>query len=199
MTRLSQQGQRIEMTSVAGMLTELNQLEEIGGMPTIIELINTSGDTLEVDVHAQMVKRASTRRHLMRTADDIHKLAQDAQRDLSDILKESESRLFDISDTYVEGRFIPIAEAVSEYYEAIEYRLSQPGGSYGVPSGFKKLDQLLGGFQKSDLVVFAGRPGMGKTSFLLTAALHAAEMGGTHRHLHEWRWAPSRSYSASSR
>ena len=72
---------------------------------------------------------------------------------------------------------MPIWEAVSDYYDEIEKLLELGAGTVGIPTGFKGLDGLLGGFQKSDLVVFAGRPGMGKTSWILTVAMHAARRG----------------------
>jgi len=72
---------------------------------------------------------------------------------------------------------VTMSDALSAYYNRIEHLMLERGGTVGVPSGFRDLDQLLGGFQRSDLLVFAGRPGMGKTSFLLTVALNAARAG----------------------
>jgi replicative DNA helicase len=85
--------------------------------------------------------------------------------------------LFSVSDNQIKREFVPMWDAISAYYDEMEKNLASGEGIVGLPTGFKALDGLLGGFQKSDLSVFAGRPGMGKTSWLLTVALNAARWG----------------------
>ena len=104
-------------------------------------------------------------------------MALDEELPIDKVISEAEQALFAVSNSQIKREFVPIWDAVSEYYDEIEKLLEVGTGTVGLPTGFKALDGLLGGFQKSDLVVFAGRPGMGKTSWMLTVALNAARRG----------------------
>jgi len=177
MQRLSSRGEAIDLLTVTEELANFRQLETIGGQSYLIQLTNNTPTALYAEVYARIVQRTAIRRRLMETADHIKMLAIDEERPIEEVIEEAESHLFNVSDTQMKRDFVPMWEALSEYYDRIEALLLQRGGAIGVPSGFRDIDHLLGGFQKSDLVVFAGRPGMGKTSFLLTTAMNAARVG----------------------
>lgn len=173
--------ERKEVADYLTIITELKNmgwLEDVGGPAYLTRLINNTPNAIHAEFYGRIVERAAVRRRLLKAADEIKALAVDEQLDLDRVVNESETRLFNVTDRQVKREFKPIYEAVNQYFDQIEYLMQNRDQSFGVPSGFKDLDTLLGGFQRSDLVIFAGRPGMGKTSFLLSAAANAARMGG---------------------
>lgn len=175
--RLNERGEVIDYLTAAEELDHMKVLEDIGGRPYLTELINATPTSLYAEVYGRLVERASIRRKLLLASDEIKKLAFDEEMPIESVLSEAETKLFNISDSQMKREFIPMWQAISEYYDRIEHLLQNRHESLGVPSGFRDLDQLLGGFQRSDLIVFAGRPGMGKTSFMLSAAMNAARVG----------------------
>ena len=152
-------------------------LEEIGGPAYLTGLVNNTPSSVHAEVYGRLVERASIRRKMLVATDEIRKLALDEELPIDKVISESEQALFSVSSSQIKREFVPIWEAVSEYYDEMEKLLAAGQGMVGLPTGFKALDGLLGGFQKSDLIVFAGRPGMGKTSWLLTVALSIARRG----------------------
>lgn len=175
--RLNERSDIIDYLTVAEELDHMQLLDEIGGRPYLTKLVNSTPTSLYAEVYGRLVERAAIRRKLLLAADEIKKLAFDEEMPVDTVLSEAETKLFNISDSQMKREFVPMWQAISEYYDRIEHLLQNRHESLGVPSGFNDLDQLLGGFQKSDLIVFAGRPGMGKTSFMLTAAINAARVG----------------------
>jgi len=175
--RLNERSDIIDYLTVAEELQHMNLLDEIGGRPYLTKLVNSTPTSLYAEVYGRLVERTAIRRKLLMAADEIKKLAFDEEMSVDSVLSEAETKLFNISDSQMKREFVPMWQAISEYYDRIEHLLQNRHESLGVPSGFNDLDQLLGGFQKSDLIVFAGRPGMGKTSFMLTAAINAARVG----------------------
>lgn len=177
MHRIHERSEPIDYMLLADELRAFGHLDLVGGEPYLIKLSNDTPNSAYAEVYARMVERTSVRRRLIAAADEIRQLAQDEEMSVDNIIRESESLLFTVSDQQVQRDFKPMWEALSEYYDRIEELMQNSGKAMGVPSGFSKLDELLGGFQRSDLLVFAGRPGMGKTSFLLSVAMNAARGG----------------------
>src|SRR5688500_84564 len=114
----------------------------------------------------------------MNVSYEIKKLAHDETLNIEHVIGEAESKLFTVTETQVKREFVPMWDALSDYYDRMEYMLQHQNEASGLPTGFRDLDQLLGGFQKSDLLIFAGRPGSGKSSWMLTIALNVARFGG---------------------
>ncbi|QPC84657.1 replicative DNA helicase [Phototrophicus methaneseepsis] len=177
MSRLSERNDAIDLLTVAEELDNYSQLEAIGGQAYLIQLTNNTPTSVYAEVYGHIVERTAIRRRLMEAADQIKQLALDEEKNIDHVISDAEAQLFSVSDMQMKRDFVPMWEALSAYYDRIEELLQNQGQALGVPSGFKDLDQLLGGFQRSDLIVFAGRPGMGKTSFLLTTAMNAARVG----------------------
>ncbi|MAU13256.1 MAG: replicative DNA helicase [Anaerolineaceae bacterium] len=177
MARLNERGMAIDQLTVAEELDNFNHLDAIGGQAYLIQLANNTPTSVYAEVYGRIVERTAVRRRLMQVSDEIRLLALNEEKNIEDVISEAESQLFNVSDTQTKRDFVPMWEALSAYYDHIEELLQNQGKALGVPSGFRDLDQLLGGFQRSDLIVFAGRPGMGKTSFLLTTAMNAARIG----------------------
>ena len=152
-------------------------LDEIGGPAYLTSLVNNTPTAMHAEVYGEVVARASTRRKMLMAADTIREKAYDEELPIDKVISEAEQALFAVSNDQIKREFVPIWDAASEYYDEIEKLLEKGAGTVGLPTGFKALDGLLGGFQKSDLIVFAGRPGMGKTSWILTVAMQAARRG----------------------
>lgn len=175
--RISENNMPIDMLVLVEVLENMGKLDDVGGQAHLIQLASNTPSAYNAEIYGRIVERASIRRRLIMAADDIRKMAMNEDSTLESVLSEAEARLFSVSDIQTRRSFVPMWQALSDYYDRMEQLLSRRGQALGVPSGFRDLDLLLGGFQKSDLLVFAGRPGMGKTSFLLTVALNAARVG----------------------
>ncbi len=175
--RLNERNEALDYLTIVTELKNMGWLEDVGGPAYLTRLINSTPHAIHAEFYGRIVERAAVRRRLLKAADEIKALAVDEQLDIDRVVNEAESRLFDVTDRQVKREFKSMYEAVGQYFDQIEYLMQNRDKSFGVPTGFKDLDQLLGGFQRSDLVIFAGRPGMGKTAFLLSAAANAARIG----------------------
>ncbi len=176
--RLLVRDERIDFLTLIEELRDHEQLEEVGGEAAIVRLFRSTPSSAHADAYARIVERASTRRRLMSAADEIKELARDEGKPLEEVTSEAESKLFSVTEGRDQRDMVPLSRAISEYYDRIEYLVNHPNETLGLPSGYRDLDRLLGGCQKSDLLICAGRPGMGKTSFVLSVALNAARFGG---------------------
>jgi len=173
-TRLQERNDAIDYVTLARELQDMRVLDEIGGLAYLTSLANNTPTAVHVEVYGEMVARAATRRKMLAAADNIRQFALDEELPIDKVINEAEQALFSVSNSQIKREFVPIWEAASEYYDEIEKLLEIGAGTIGMPTGFGDLDGLLGGFQKSDLIVFAGRPGMGKTSWMLSVALNVA-------------------------
>ncbi len=175
--RLNERNDEIDYVSVVQELKNLEKLDEIGGPPYITQLINNTPTSIHAEVYGRLVERAAIRRRLLSAADRIKMLALDEQLTVERVMDEAETELFGVSERQLARELVPMREALSQYYDLIEGLMQATGDPLGLPTGFNDLDKLLGGLQRSDLLVFAGRPGMGKSSFLLSVALNVARLG----------------------
>lgn len=162
LTRLHERGEPIDYLTVTQELKDTGRLTEIGGPAYLTQLINSTPTSVHAEVYGRLVERASVRRRLMAASDEIKSLALNEELTVEQVISDAEARLFDVTERQMSKELIPMREAVSDYFDRIEYLMANRNQPLGVPSGFKDLDKLLGGFQKSDLIIFAGRPGMGK-------------------------------------
>lgn len=176
-TRLHERGEQIDYLTVVEELRQQNRLEEIGGAAYLTYLINHTPSSIYTETYGRIVERAALRRRMLNAASTIARLAQQEDRDINDVIDQSEAALFAVTERRLRQELVPIGDALTEYYDRIERLVRQQTESLGVPMGFTDLDRLLGGLQKSDLIIIAGRPGMGKTSWLLTVAHNAARAG----------------------
>ena len=175
--RLHDRHDAIDYVTLSRELQDMSVLDEVGGQAYLTSLVNNTPSSVHAEVYGRLVERTSIRRKMLTATDEIRRLALDEELPIDKVLSEAEQALFTVSNSQIKREFVPIWQAVSEYYDEIEKQLAAGDETFGLPTGFKKLDELLGGFQKSDLIVFAGRPGMGKTSWLLTVALNIARRG----------------------
>lgn len=177
LTRLVDRSEPIDYLTLTQELRDMDKLAEIGGPAYLTQLINSTPTSVHAEIYGRLVERAATRRRLMSASDEIKALALNEELTIEQVINESESKLFDVTERQLTRELIPMREAISTYFDRIEHLMVNKDEALGLPSGFKDLDKLLGGLQKSDLIIFAGRPGMGKTSFMLSAAVNLARLG----------------------
>ena len=171
---LSERNDAIDLLTVTEELRHRQKLEDVGGAVYVAQLANNTPTYLYAETYAQVVQRAAVRRRLMEAAGKIADLARDEGRELQEAISAAEVALFAVTDQSLRQEIIPIEQAVNDYYRRIEELFLSQQEILGVPTRFGALDKLLGGLQKSDLIIVAARPGMGKTSFLLSLTLNAA-------------------------
>jgi replicative DNA helicase len=155
-------------------LAARNQLDELGGPAYISHLINVVPTAIHAEGYGRIVERMALRRRLLTAASDIAQLAYEEADDIDQTIDSAEQALFGVSQRRVSRDMLPISEAIRSYYDRIEYLYEHRGEPLGIPTGFFDLDKMLGGLQKSDLIIIAARPGVGKTSLMLNVALNAA-------------------------
>ncbi|HUN07090.1 MAG TPA: replicative DNA helicase [Aggregatilineales bacterium] len=160
--RLAGRSQPIDYLTLVQELRDLNALNDIGGPAYLTQLMNNTPTSVHAEVYGRIVEGAATRRRLIAAADQIKSVAGMQDLTVQEVIAQSEAKLFDVTERQLTKELIPMREAMNMYYERIEQLMYNKDGALGVPSGFKDLDKLLGGLQKSDLLLFAGRPGMGK-------------------------------------
>ncbi len=165
----------IDVLTLANRLNEKKQLEQIGGRSYLVELSNNVPSASHIVEYANIIRRKSTLRKLLHSAHEISKLGykEDAE-DVDGLLDEAQQHLFAITQKHLRQTFTPIRGILNDAFDRIDELHREKGKLRGVASGFTQLDQLLAGFQKSDLVILAARPSVGKTSFALDIARHAA-------------------------
>jgi replicative DNA helicase len=162
MTRIVERNDRLDTLTVQEELRAHGRLNDIGGPAYLMQLINNTPTSVHAEVYGRLVERAALRRRLLTAADEIKSLAMDETLTTENVTSEAESRLFRVTERNLRRDIIPMREAVIEYYDKIEHLMQHQDEPLGLPTGFRDMDELLGGLQRSDLLVFAGRPGMGK-------------------------------------
>lgn len=150
------------------------QLETVGGPAYLTSLINSVPTAIHVEHYAHIVERTAILRRLIEAAGKIAGLAYGEAEDVDIVVDRAEQILFDVSQLRVSRGLTPIKRILTEYYDRIEYLHQHQGEMVGLPTGFIDLDRLLGGMQRSDLIIVAGRPGMGKSSLGASIAYNAA-------------------------
>ncbi len=172
--RIQERNDEIDYLTVIEELRQQGRLTELGGPAYITYLINHTPTSIYAEAYGRIVERASLRRKMLAAASEIAQLAHEEDADINEVIDRAEQSLFEVTERRLNKELVPIRLAISDYFDRIEYLYQQPDVPRGVPTGFTDLDRLLGGLQKSDLCIVAGRPGMGKTSWLLSVALNAA-------------------------
>lgn len=176
---LYDQGNPVDFVTLTDELDRRGKLEEVGGHSFLSSLVNAVPTAINAYQYAQIVQEKSTLRHLISAAGDIARKAYDDEQDVGDVVNEAEKLIFAIAERRLEQDLVAITDVVPKVLEDIRELMEHRGEVLGVPSGFNQLDELLGGFQKSDLIILAARPGMGKTSLALNIALNAAREHGS--------------------
>ena len=177
-TSLHEQRVPIDLLTVADELERRNQISEIGGRAYLTALVNQVPSSLNAESYGRIVEGHSIRRRMITAANQIASIAYNEKTSVDDVMDAAEKAVFNVSERRLKHDLQPISSVLSEYYDRIDDLAKRPEDFYGVPTGFIDLDKMLTGLQPSDLLIIAGRPGQGKTGFLLSVAKNA---GLTHK------------------
>jgi replicative DNA helicase len=179
-TRLHEQRTPLDILTVTEELDRAGQLGEIGGPAYLTALLNQVPTSLHAEAYGHMVEATAIRRRMLNAANQIATLAYDEHESVEHVMEEAEKSVFDVSQRRLRHDLQPISAVLSEYYDRIDELARRPEEIFGVPTGFIDLDRMLTGMQASDFLIIAGRPGQGKTGFLLSAAKNAAMLHKKH-------------------
>ncbi|MFA6512366.1 MAG: replicative DNA helicase [Patescibacteria group bacterium] len=168
------QREPIDVISLTNRLQEKKMLDIIGGRGYLTELANTVPTSSHVVHYANIVQRKATLRRLITAAADISGFGYGEEEEVERVLDRAEQALFQVSQRYLKQNFIPIRNILSDAFDRIDELHKNTGQLRGIPTGFPDIDNLLAGLQKSDLVVLAARPSVGKTSLALDMCRHVA-------------------------
>ncbi|HXF83832.1 MAG TPA: replicative DNA helicase [Anaerolineales bacterium] len=172
--RLHEQRIPIDLLTVSDELDRRGLLSEIGGTAYLTALVNQVPSSLNAEAYARIVEGYAVRRKMIAAANQIASIAYNEKASIDDVMDEAEKAVFNVSERRLKHDLQPISAVLSEYYDRLDSLAKRPEEIHGVPTGFIDLDKLLSGLQPSDLLIIAGRPGQGKTGFLLSVAKNAA-------------------------
>ncbi|MEW9033350.1 MAG: DnaB-like helicase N-terminal domain-containing protein, partial [Planifilum fimeticola] len=179
MLNVAERGEPVDLVTVTEELQKTKQLEEVGGVSYLTELADSVPTSAHADHYARIVEEKAILRRLIRTATQIATSGYTGGDDVAEIIDDAERKILDISQRRIRKAFLPIRDILMDTYERIEQMHENQGELTGIPTGFPDLDRMTSGLQRSDLIILAARPSMGKTAFALNlaqnVALHAGE------------------------
>ncbi len=179
-THLHEQRIPIDLLTVTEELDKQGHLAEVGGPAYLTQLLNNTPTSLHAEAYGKLVQQASIRRRLLEAANKIARTAYQEDLSVETAIDEAEKAVFSASEHRLSTDLQPIKTVLSDYYDRVEAASRRSEEIYGVPTGFIDLDRLLMGLQPSDLLIIAGRPSQGKTSFLMSVAKNAAQLNKKH-------------------
>ncbi|TSC53245.1 MAG: replicative DNA helicase [Parcubacteria group bacterium LiPW_39] len=174
MLELYENGEPIDLLSLTNRLADKKQLEEIGGPAYLTELVNRVPTAAHVVHYAKIVHHKKVLRDLIEASEHIAQLGFREEESIENILDEAEQCVFRISQKSLTQEFLPVKDTLEEAFERIDKLHKGEGAFRGVPTGFTDLDNYLSGLQKSDLIILAARPSLGKTSLTMDIVRHIA-------------------------
>ncbi len=164
----------VDLLMVTQELKDRDQLDEIGGAAYITQLTRRVASAAHLEFHARIIAQKFIQRELIRVSSEIQAKSYDDTLDVDDLIDFSESSLFQVAERNIKKETVPIKPVLNEAVLLIEKARHKKDGLSGVPSGFLTLDRITSGWQKTDLVIVAARPSMGKTAFVLSMARNMA-------------------------
>ena len=162
MMTLHERREPLDFVTVVDELERRGQLEEIGGPAYITDLIGGTPTSINVDFYARIVERTALLRRLISAAGQIAELAYDESQEVGEVIDRAETLIFGVSEARIHRDLMPIRAIMGNVVDRIDFLTRNKDTLMGVPTGFTMLDRLLGGMQKSDLIILAARPAMGK-------------------------------------
>ena len=169
-SRLFTKGEPVDILTVTNELKFTGELEIAGGPFYIAQLTNRVASSANTEFHARIILQKFIQRELIRISSDIIKEAYEDTTDVFQLLDKAESQLFSVGETNLRRNYLDMHSLIKDAVKQIETAKTKPGQFSGLPSGFTGLDRITSGWQPSDLIIIAARPGMGKTAFVLTVA-----------------------------
>ncbi|MBI5640544.1 MAG: replicative DNA helicase [Nitrospirae bacterium] len=172
MEELFNRSEPIDLITLTDYLKTKNDLETVGGSQYLTTLVTTIPTSANIRYHAKIVREKALLRGLLRSVTEIAGSVYDGDMDADELVDNAEKKIFDIADKRINTSFVTMNELIKDSFHMIEHLYDRKEAITGVSSGFKELDELTTGFQKGDLIIIGGRPGMGKTAFCLNIAQH---------------------------
>ncbi len=166
-------GLSVDLVTIVDKLKKEKKLTNVGGRTYLAELATTVATSANAEEYGEIIKESATRRGLISAAREITELAFNETTPIDEVIDKSEKQVFDVAQVGMKANFVHIKDLLKDAYERAE-RADNDEAYLGVSTGFKDLDDLLGGYQKSDLIVLAARPSVGKTSLALDMMRHAS-------------------------
>ncbi|NJD56846.1 MAG: replicative DNA helicase [Nitrospirae bacterium] len=172
MSELYSRNEPVDLITLNNYLKGRNELEEVGGVQYLSSLASFVPTSANVKYHSRIVREKALVRNLLHSVTDIAKNVYDNELDTDELIDYAEKKIFDLSDKKIKTSFFTMKELISDTFVTIERLYDKKESITGIPSGFKDMDELTTGFQKGDLIIIGGRPGMGKTAFCLNISQH---------------------------
>lgn len=169
----------IDLVSLSNMLREKNILDQIGGSTYLTELVNTVPSSANIKHYADIIQKKFMMRRLIEASEFISHLGYDEATEIDELLDKAEKQVYDITNSGTSHKFVHLKDELGKAWERIDDLQNRKEGLRGVSTGFPELDNKLAGLQKSDLIILAARPSMGKTSLALDIARMSAINHGT--------------------
>jgi replicative DNA helicase len=166
--------QPVDILTVTNLLKQKGDLKDVGGAAFVSKLTERVASAANIETHARIIAQKFIQRELIRISSSTIKDAYDDTTDVFDLLNAAEQGLFEISEGNIRKNYDKMSTLIRQALEQIEEIKNKEDGLSGIPSGFADLDRVTSGWQKSDLVILAARPGMGKTAFVLSMARNTA-------------------------
>lgn len=164
----------IDVLTVTEQLQNTSQIDIVGGAAYITELSNDVPTAAHVEQYASIVSQKAIRRRLIKASQEITTLGFDESKSLQELIGDAEAQLFDVSQRHVKQDIVNLESILSDSFERLDELHKDKGMIRGIPTGFKDVDSTLAGFQRSDLIILAARPSMGKTALALNLAHNVA-------------------------
>lgn len=175
MIELYTKNEPIDILTMSNRLEEKKILEKAGGKSYLAELSNSVPTASHIKEYASIIRRKATLRRLLQSAHEISELGYTEEIDsIDELLDQAQQCIFGVTQTHMKDTFTPIKNVLSAAFDRIDELHKEKGKLRGIATGFRQLDNLLAGLQKSDLIILAARPSVGKTSLALDIARHAA-------------------------
>ena len=171
---LFNEAEPVDLLTVTNHLRKKGKLDLVGGPYYVTELTSKVNSAANIEYHARIIVEHSIKRELIRISGEVGKMAYEDTTDVFELLDKTEQDLFDVSEIHIRKNYMDMRSLMKEAMDELESRKTHKDGLTGVPSGFSALDRHTSGWQKSDLVIIAARPGMGKTAFVISALRNAA-------------------------
>lgn len=176
--KLYDQHKPIDILTLTDQLKNESLLDTIGGTPYLTELTNFVPTAAHAPEYAEIVSSKALRRRLIKASQDISAISYNEKENLQSLIEQAESRLFEVSNRHIKQDVVSLEKILSESFERLDELHKDKNTIRGIPTGYKDLDNILAGLQKSDLFVLAARPSMGKTALSLNIAHNVAVKSG---------------------
>lgn len=164
----------VDIMTLNDELSKMGEIDKVGGVDYLMEISSQVASAAHVESHARILAEKYMQRQLIHFAGDIETKAYDSSVDVDELMQQAEGSLFQISQNNMKQDFTQVAPVVKNAMEILQRAASNKGGLTGIPTGYVEMDEITSGWQASDLVIIAGRPAMGKTSFALSIAKNVA-------------------------